>query len=319
MNYPLISVIVPVYNVQDYLDKCIESLVNQSYKNMEIILIDDGSSDNSPLICSEWADKDKRIKLFHQENQGVSSARNYGISEAKGEYAAFVDSDDWLDYDTLEITADTAISNNADIVCFGFQFEYSDGKSSMIPIKEFLSENDDVLKSYILDNVRTEVWGKLYRKDLISDIRFDAQIKYAEDYLFNYYAMKKCRKLISKNLCKYHYLQDNEASATAPFITVPRAESYKIAKKILDEQVSGTELYNAALWRYIVRLFALITRVCKCNDEFFMNNYFDVYRNEIIQYKKEIMNGNFSKKQKIAVCLLDKLPAVYKLITKEML
>ena len=98
----LVSVIVPIYNVEKYLEKCIESIVNQTYKNLEIILVDDGSPDNCPAICDEWAQKDSRIKVIHKKNGGLSSARNAGLEVSNGEYISFVDSDDWLDENTFE-------------------------------------------------------------------------------------------------------------------------------------------------------------------------------------------------------------------------
>ena len=98
----LVSVIVPIYNVEKYLEKCIESIVNQTYKNLEIILVDDGSQDNCPAMCDEWTQKDSRIKVIHKKNGGLSSARNAGLEVSNGEYISFVDSDDWLDENTFE-------------------------------------------------------------------------------------------------------------------------------------------------------------------------------------------------------------------------
>lgn len=120
MNEPLVSVIVPVYKVGKYLDKCVESIVEQTYKNLEIILVDDGSPDNCPAMCDKWAERDSRIKVIHKQNGGVSSARNVGIDAAQGEFIGFVDSDDWLEpdmYDCLVKTHwnTTPIYRDADI------------------------------------------------------------------------------------------------------------------------------------------------------------------------------------------------------------
>lgn len=117
---PLISVIVPVYNVEKYLDKCVDSIVNQTYKNLEIILVDDGSPDNCPKMCDNWAKKDKRIKVIHKENGGVSSARNVGIDNAKGEYIGFVDSDDWTEKKYIQKLYEVLIQENADIALCGY-------------------------------------------------------------------------------------------------------------------------------------------------------------------------------------------------------
>ena len=112
----LISVIVPVYNTAKYLDKCVETLVNQSYANLEIILVDDGSPDESPAMCDKWAIRDNRIKVIHKDNGGVSDARNCGLREAEGDYIVFIDSDDWVDIDMMKILLSTAIEYEADIV-----------------------------------------------------------------------------------------------------------------------------------------------------------------------------------------------------------
>ena len=127
----LISVIVPVYNVEKYLDKCVQSIVNQTYKNLEIILVDDGSTDHCPALCDEWAKKDERIQVIHKKNGGLSSARNTAIDVISGEYVIFVDSDDWIDLDMIASMLEFAETNDADIVSGGFYFESTDGTSSV--------------------------------------------------------------------------------------------------------------------------------------------------------------------------------------------
>ena len=117
---PLISVIVPVYNVENYLPRCLDSIINQTYTNLEILLVDDGATDNSGKLCDEYAQKDNRIRVFHKENGGVSSARNMGLDNATGEYIAFVDSDDYIDKCMYEIMLNSSVQNNADIVVCGY-------------------------------------------------------------------------------------------------------------------------------------------------------------------------------------------------------
>ena len=114
-NNPKISVIVPVYKVEKYLDKCVESIVNQTYKNLEIILVDDGSPDNCPAMCDEWAEKDERIRVIHKENGGLADARNAGMDIATGDYIGFVDSDDWIEPNMYEVLLKNALKYDADI------------------------------------------------------------------------------------------------------------------------------------------------------------------------------------------------------------
>jgi len=115
MKQPLVSIIVPVYGVEGYLDTCLTSLVNQMYRNLEILLIDDGSPDRCPELCDAWAKKDPRIRVFHTENRGVSHARNVGLDQATGDYIGFVDSDDWVDPDMYEVMVDAMLKGNADV------------------------------------------------------------------------------------------------------------------------------------------------------------------------------------------------------------
>ena len=121
MNKDLISIIVPIYNVEQYLNRCIESLVNQTYTNLEILLIDDGSTDNSGKLAEKWISNDQRIKVYHKKNGGLSDARNYGIKYAKGKYLSFVDSDDYVDMRFIEILYKTCIETNTKIATIGIQ------------------------------------------------------------------------------------------------------------------------------------------------------------------------------------------------------
>ena len=125
---PLISIIVPVYNVESYLKRCIESILNQTFRDFELILVNDGSTDNSEIICKEYALKDERIKYFYQRNKGVSEARNKGIDNSSGEYIQFIDSDDYVDENFLEIVVNRFKRDNSDIVFIGFYNEYNNGE-----------------------------------------------------------------------------------------------------------------------------------------------------------------------------------------------
>ena len=135
MERPLVSVVLPIYNVEKYLDRCIISVVNQSYRELEIILIDDGSPDNCPAICENWVHKDPRIKVLHKQNSGLGFARNSGIELATGKYICFFDSDDYIEPDTIASCVDAAEQEKADIVCFGNDVRTQDGRvlSQRIP------------------------------------------------------------------------------------------------------------------------------------------------------------------------------------------
>ena len=137
----LISVVVPVYNVEKYIDKCINSIINQTYKNLEIILVDDGSPDNCGNICDEYAKKDNRIIVIHKENGGVSSARNIGIKNAKGKWITFVDSDDWIENDYVEKLSKIGIQNKAEVVLCGYNRINNNDKQPINAIGEIKKYN----------------------------------------------------------------------------------------------------------------------------------------------------------------------------------
>ena len=207
----MISIIIPIYNVSQYLNECIQSVVNQSYKDFECILIDDGSSDGSEMICDQWAQKDSRIKVIHQSNQGVSKARNRGIAEAQGEYITFIDSDDWIDPNYLNELFQPIEKYNVDLVVCGLQQQYNNGtfqnysyKKKKIKIeKQFTNEFTDINKQFLLFGPVI----KLYRKSIIQkhNIHFPPEYTYGEDLLFNYSYLEYVKAIYIVDQCLYHY------------------------------------------------------------------------------------------------------------------
>ena len=188
---PVISVIVPVYNAEKYLRECLDSIVNQTYKNIEIILVDDGSTDGSGAICDEYADKDVRIKVYHIPNGGVSNARNLGIDNANGEYLMFVDSDDEVSRDCIEKLYCAIEYKEQDLVIGNFCDVYENRK---IIQHENLSIIGNLQDDYA--NIRILLqgpWGKLYRSEILkkNKIRFRVDISLTEDQIFNYDFLKK--------------------------------------------------------------------------------------------------------------------------------
>lgn len=156
MNLPLVTVVVPVYNVEKYLNRCVDSIVNQTYKNLEIILVDDASPDNCPQMCDSWAAKDNRIKVIHKCNQGRGYARNSGIDSATGEYICFVDSDDFIESVTIEDCCLLAKKQNADVVSFGYRQISADGirRRERIPdTDKYLYEGREITEEYLPDAI----------------------------------------------------------------------------------------------------------------------------------------------------------------------
>lgn len=214
----LISIIVPIYNVEKYLNKCIDSIISQTYKNIEIILVDDGSPDNCGKICDEYAKKDNRIKVIHKENGGVSSARNVGIENSNGEWIAFVDADDWIEKEYIFSLANKAKDENADIALC----TYNRVTGNIIEkINNFNKKNELNAEEYLIMALNPQTgfgycWIKLFKKNIIKDTRFDRSLLVAEDALFNIQISKNINKavVLSENLYNY---RNNENSVVKKF------------------------------------------------------------------------------------------------------
>lgn len=207
----MISIIIPVYNVSQYLNGCVQSVVDQLYKNFECILIDDGSSDGSEIICNQWEQKDSRIKVIHQSNQGVSKARNRGIAEAQGEYITFIDSDDWIAPNYLNELFQPIEKYNVDLVVCGLQQHYTDGTSKNYSYKTGIINIEQQETNAFTDiNKKFLFFGpyiKLYKRTIIQkhNIRFPPEYTYGEDLLFNYNYLEYVKAVYVVDQCLYHY------------------------------------------------------------------------------------------------------------------
>ena len=204
-----ISVIVPVYRVEPYLNRCVQSIVDQTYRNLEIILVDDGSPDNCPAICDAWAARDSRIKVIHKENGGLSDARNAGMTAAAGEYIGFVDSDDWIEADMYRLLYENMVEHDSDISACGVEMVWDNGTPSQILTKagSCVMDVQEAMRSLIQETwLKQPVWYKLYKRKLIQEIPFPVR-KYHEDVFWSYQAVGNARKVsVFDRLC-YHYMQ----------------------------------------------------------------------------------------------------------------
>ena len=207
---PLISVIVPVYRVEVYLDKCISSIAGQTYRNLEIILVDDGSPDRSGAICDEWAAKDSRIRVIHQVNAGGGAARNTGLDTAQGELIAFVDSDDYLEKDMFEHLYGL-LAHGADIAECG-HMDVFDDRAVFGGHDEFhLYTAQEAMAEHIHDRIfRQLIWNKLYRRETVGDIRFPVGTK-IDDEFFTYKVLGNAKTLIRSEKICYAYRQQESS------------------------------------------------------------------------------------------------------------
>ena len=196
-----LSIITPVYNVAEYLSTCIQSILVQTYSNIELILVDDGSTDGSGEICDEWASRDKRIRVIHQKNRGVSSARNMGLMKSKGTIIGFVDSDDWIEPEMYEKMINAL--GDADMIACGY-VDYVRGLDKPI-LKGMQSVGNcsfekAIIQMYRKDGFFTSIWNKLYKREILYDVKFDESIKVGEDELWLISVMK--------NGCNFGFLPE---------------------------------------------------------------------------------------------------------------
>ncbi len=232
-----LSVIIPVYNAELYIDKCLGSVLNQTYKNLEIIAVDDGSSDNCPVILDKYAETDKRVKVVHVKNAGVSEARNHGLDLSTGDYVYFLDSDDWIELEAFEKLV--GLLKDGEVDCLGFNFVKEFGEKSEYEKNVFLQEKlyvgeqyneiislslglvGDKLKYFQKTNAFSVIWSKIYKKSIIdsSNIRFKdiRELGSFEDGLFNLKFFLNAKSFYYTEKPLYHYRKDNQASVTANY------------------------------------------------------------------------------------------------------
>lgn len=203
MNSPLVSVIIPVYNTEKYLKKCVESVLNQTYRNLEIWLIDDGSTDSSPKICDEFAQRDERIHVIHKENAGQGIARNLALDKCSGDFISFVDSDDWVQPEFIDKLLSALLENKADIAVCGYQ-AFTGLRTAEIRRTQCLLEcSHDIFKKMLqTPDITTMSWDKLYSRKCFQGLRYPA-VRANEDAYLIYEMMQNCEKMVIINECDY--------------------------------------------------------------------------------------------------------------------
>ena len=304
----LISVIIPIYNVEKYISRCLDSVINQTYKKIEIICVDDGSPDNSIKILKEYEKKDSRIKIIRQENGGLSSARNIGIKDSRGEYIFFLDSDDWLPLNSLELLYEDILLNKSDI-SVGNLIKVYPKKNKEIGLKN-LKKIDYSLKNYLeysinKKNFTANVVNKLYKTKIIGEnkILFKEKILY-EDFLFTVQYFIYCKKISVIKEAVYYYFLEREDSIVNTvnirdlevFLNIIEIEKFLInnnQKEILNLKYFQNYIFEWLLSATVSKLFKngdieiveKIYEIIKNNQIF--KKYYDLYqKNKIFGVKK---------------------------------
>ncbi len=258
VNYmnELISIIVPVYNVEKYLDRCLKSIINQTYYNLQIILVDDGSTDSSGKKCDLWSKRDRRIIVIHKENGGLSSARNSGIEASLGNYIGFIDSDDWIDPKMFEVLYSNLMKFNADV---------SDVNSYITSsVVEYINKEErctviegvEILKDYIVSE-KFSCCRKLYRKKVIGDIRFPVG-KINEDIATNFLFLTGAKRLVKSSLVMYYYYR-NPHSITGEKFKIKDLDMIDACKKLCEYSYDD-EVRKLAKIKYASSFYSVLGR-----------------------------------------------------------
>lgn len=285
----LISVVLPIYNVEDYLEKCMDSVLNQTYSNIEIILVDDGSPDSCPKMCDEYVKKDKRVKVVHKENGGLSDARNAGIKASNGEYITFIDSDDYVDKDYIEFLYNTIKKENADIAIGAHRVLYDSGKI----IEKATHENSILKPKKVLerilydDGIDLSAWGKLYKISLFEDIKFPKG-RLFEDSATTYMLVDKSKKIAINSESKYNYIIRKDSISNAKFS--PKKMDLITSTREMSEYIKNKypDLENAANRRLMYAHLSTLSQLAKCKEKYpkeekEMTTYIKKHGNEILK------------------------------------
>lgn len=267
-NY-LISIIVPAYNIENYIERCIQSILSQSYKNLEVIIVDDGSTDKTPEILDRISESDSRVVVIHKNNGGVSTARLAGIERASGEYIGFVDGDDYIEPDMYEHLLDNALKYNADISHCGYQMIFPDGhvdyyyNTGKLVEQNNLTGIIDLIKG---DLVEPGLWNKLYKSEIVKNFSknslWDVTVKINEDLLMNYLLFKQSNNSIYEDIPFYHYILRKGSAATSNTQRYKITDPLKVSLLIKEDTMFNKELYHVAYNRYIRLLIHTSSQNC---------------------------------------------------------
>lgn len=311
-----ISIIIPVYNLEKYIKRTVESVLKQTYTNIEVIIVDDGSSDESWKIIQKIADKDNRVIPIHQENGGVTNARLNGVRHSTGEWIGFVDGDDEIESDMYEILLNNAKRYNADISHCGYQMIFEDGRVNYFHNTGCLVQQDwikglrDLLDGSI---VEPGLWNKLFRKSLFDNILYTAvlgrNIEINEDLLMNYILFSKANISVFYDICKYHYLVRSTSVTRVPLNQHRIYDPITVKQIILNMQIDG--MMEIAKRAYLGTCINVYNSLVLDKENQFIREQ-KVVRNLIKEHKHWIPFLN--RKRKVLANLVLYCPMGYKLI-----
>lgn len=304
MKEPLITVIVPFYKVEDYIDRCIQSILNQTYKNLEIILVDDGSPDNCGNIIDRYAQIDPRIIALHKENGGLSDARNYATPLAHGDFLTFVDSDDWISPYYIENLYNTIARDGADLAISWFTVTYEDKTSkdkyyNELEGYELISSIECLRRMFYQNGIETSAWGKLYKKSS-KDLLAYPKGKLYEDIPVTYAVIKQAKKIAIIKNEDYFYFQRANSIQNTSFVP-QKLEAIEHMKDVVNDiEKSYPQLISAAHCRYFSCVCNILFQICDMKYEAEKK----LLWNEVKHYRGEVLlNREASLKSRMAAAL----------------
>lgn len=320
---PTVSVIIPVYNVAPYIDECIQSVINQTYSNLEIIIIDDGSTDESGEICDSYAEKEQRIKVIHQRNKGLGAARNAGLDIAGGEIISFLDSDDAFAPEMIEKLVDLLTGTGADIAACGYYYCETEGRMSEEKSAKRLSGEKTTLTSInalqklIQYEINFSVWNKLYRKELFNDIRFP-EGRYYEDINLTAKIFEKAGNIaLSDEILMFYRRRKNAITSTVSSSNVyDRIKAMDELNRFIDDRSPQVFSEQQIIKRTEAELSWQMYKYCQLmkdkTEE--SRNAQKLLRENILRHNKDIMKCG--KKAKIKHVLFKLSPELYSIISQ---
>ena len=316
MTKSLISIIVPIYMVEEYLDECVQSIVRQTYSNIEIILVDDGGLDGCPQKCDEWAVKDSRIRVVHKPNGGLSSARNAGLDIAKGEYIAFVDSDDYITPDYVEVMYNRICNDDSVGIVSGMIYRLKDGKTTHFN-KDWLIEEERIISSSkitfscIQESVSPTVWNKLFKSHLLTDIRF-REGRNNEDTLFMYdlgnYIVNTKYSMVEIPHYVYYYRYREGSICISTKIPLDLDVIQNLKDMMVDCKGKDKELWNVLYHKYTKVVYGFLDRMML--NDIWRRLYFKAYQKELRAIPFSYIITNYKVKDLIYIHLLKWMPGI---------
>ncbi len=299
-----ISIIVPAYNIAEYLPRCLDSILNQTYKNIEVIVINDGSKDNTEAVINGYCQKDIRVKLISKVNEGVTKARLTGMKAATGQWVGFVDGDDLVEPEMYETLLSNAMKYKADISHCGYQMVFPSRVDYYHNTGKLIEQDKSAGIKDLLEGrfIEPGLWNKLYKKSLcdkfLNEDKMDTSVKNNEDLLMNYYLFSYSKKAVYVDKCFYHYMIRNGSAATSSVNENKLRDPLRVLNNIKNECTDNEELQRILNARISANLIATATISKKSNPKL-IKPYKKNARKELRNMLPELLKGNYSFKRKM--------------------